>query len=286
MAELLKEAAETTRKLEAMLNVTGGWPEARMEIDLDADPSAAFRIIGALLIRKARIHMIAVLRANETCNLQSLAVQMRPVLECAGQVVFFFQNTVIAPDHLMPLESAAELVGHRLNVDHYQTLRRKTKGAVKSKELREVEAQAQEAAAALFEAAKPKRRKERRFNQSDKVATLEKGQEWYGYLSEHFTHGKVADWRGLSWHGGVISIDRVEDEFTFLGLMDYLVNQVAVMNAHAALCPLPSEEGDQWNRWVEPALAQLRKVRDASKVLRDSATAIVTGRLDGIATTD
>ena len=193
MAMLLTKAVAMTRKLERRLDVTGGWREASARIDIDAEPTAPLRVIGALLLRKARIHTDAVLRANKSSNLCSLAVQMRPVLECAGQVVFFFHNTMIAPNRLMEPERAAEVVGNRLNADHYQTLRTRTKGKVSPEELREVEAQAQEAAAAFFGAPKPKRRKGRRLNQADKVATLEKGREWYGYLSDHFSHGKVPD---------------------------------------------------------------------------------------------
>ena len=73
MAELLAKAVDVTRKLERRLDVTGGWPEATARIDLDADPAAVVRIMGALLLRKARVHTIAVLRANESSNLHSLA---------------------------------------------------------------------------------------------------------------------------------------------------------------------------------------------------------------------
>ena len=278
MAKLLTKTVEMTCKLERRLDVTGGWREATAEIDINADPAATLRIVGALLLRKARIHTVAVLRANETRNLHSLAVQMRPVLECAGQVVFFFQNAIIAPN--------AEKFGHRVNMDHYQTLSRRTKGKIKAEELREVEAQAQEAAAAFVGATKPKRRKGRRFTNADKVATLAKGPEWYGYLSKHFSHGKVADWRGFSWRGGVISIDTVEDEFAFLGLMSYLVDQVALMNAAAALCPVEKDENHQWQEWVEPTLAQLSDVRESSKKLVDAARVAATGGLDGSARTD
>ena len=201
MAELLTEAVAMMRKLKRRLDVVGGWPEASAKIDLNADPTATFRIMGALLLRKARVHTVAVLRANETSNLHSLAVQMRPVLECAGQVVFLFLNTMIAPDFQMSRERATEVVGSRLNADHFHTLRKITKGRVSLEELRKVEAKAQEAAAVLAGASKPKRRKARRFTNADKVATLAKGREWYRYLSEHFNHAKVADWRGLSWRG-------------------------------------------------------------------------------------
>ena len=43
--------------------------------------------------------------------------------------------------------------------------------------------------------------------------------------------GTVVPW-------GVFTMDTIQDGFTFAGLMDYLVRQVSVMNAHAALCPV------------------------------------------------
>ena len=73
------------------LDVAGGWLEASQRIDFDAEPVAGVPTIAVFLLRKVRIHTVAVLRANETNNLHSLAVQMRPVVECAGQVVFFLQ---------------------------------------------------------------------------------------------------------------------------------------------------------------------------------------------------
>ena len=286
MAKLLTKTVAVTRKLERSFDVAGGWREASARIDFDTDPAAWIRIMAALLLRKARIHTAAVLRANETSNLHSLAVQMRPVLECAGQVVFFFHNTVVAPDLTVTRERAAEVVGNRINADHYQWFRRRTKGEVSPEELREVEAQAQEAASVFAGAPKPKRRKGRRFHQAEKVAVLEDGQRWYRYLSEHFSHGKVADWRGLSWQGGVMTINRVEDEFAFLSLMDYLVNQVVLMNAYAALCPVAGDNDDRWNRWIEPTLAQLHDMRQSSKALRDAAIGGATGEPDGNARTD
>ena len=148
------------------------------------------------------------IQANETSNLHSLAVQMRPVLECAGQVVFIFHNTIIAPDLLVSREKAIATYGNRLNADFYQTFSRVTRGQISREKLREMATQAQAAAAASVGAAKPKRQKSWRLYQADKVANLAKGDEWYDYLSDHFTHGKSADWKGLSWRGGVMSIDQ------------------------------------------------------------------------------
>lgn len=283
MAELLMKVLETTRKLERRLDVNGGWNEATAKIDINADPVASLRITGALLLRKARIHIVAVLRANETNNLHSLAVQMRPVLECAGQVVFAFRNTIIAPNLLMSRENAAAMFGNRLNADFYQTFLRRTKGQISPQKLQEMGMQAQAAAAASLGASKPKRQKSWSLNQADKVEILPGGRKWYRYLSEHFSHGRVADWRGFSWRGGVVSIDKVEDEFAFLGLMSYLVEQVAHMNAAIALCPVAGDTGNQWDQWVEPMLAQLRDVRESSKTLMSAARVAVTGKLDGSA---
>lgn len=283
MVELLTEAVEMTRKLERKMDVTGGWDEATAHIDLNADPVAILRIQGALLLRKARIHTVAALRANETGNLHSLAVQMRPVLECAGQVVFIYENAIIAPDISMPREKAAEKLGRRINADAYQTLVSRTKGQVSPKELREMATKAQARAAASVGAAKPKRQKSWSLNQADKVTNLAKGREWYKYLSVHFTHANLADWKGLSWRGGVMSIDRVEQGIGCIGLMSYLAEVVASMNAAAALCPVAGDTHDQWDRWVEPMLVKLREVRESSKSLMDAVRAAGTGELDGSA---
>ena len=279
MAELLAEVITTTSQLEESLDGGRSWSEAAAEIDLDADPHATYRILGTLLLRKARLHTLAVLRANESSNLHSLAVQMRPVLECAGQVVFTFRNAYIAPDLLMSREKALETLMKRLDADFYQTLRSRTKGAVSAEELRGMAAEAE--AAASFGAPPIPEPKTWSFRQSDKVASLEGGQKWYAYLSERFGHGRGVDWKGLSLRGGVVSNNRVEDEFAFLGLMSYLARQVAAMNAHAALCPFAGDAGDQWERWVEPALAQRRHVRESSDALVAAAKAAVTGDSDG-----
>ena len=280
MAELLTEAVEMTRNLERRLDVAGVWDEATMQVDLDAEPVAALRFQGGLLLRKARIHTVAVLRANETNNLHSLAVQMRPVLECVGQVVFIYETSIIAPDFLMSRKKASATLASRSNADFYQTLVRRTKGQISPKELRKLAIQTEADAAASVGVANPKRQKSWRLNQADKVARLAKGREWYNYLSDYFTHGKLAEWRGISLRGGVMSIDRVEDEFAFLGLMSYLVEQVACMNAAAALCPVAGDAADQWDRWVEPMLEKLREVRESSKTLVERARVAVTGKVD------
>ena len=86
-------------------------------------------------------------------------------------------------------------------------------------------------------------------------------------MSECFCHGR-ADWKGHSWQGAISTTKTVQDEYTFAGLMDYLVNQVAVMNAYAELYPVA---GGMAQERVESALVQRHEVRAATKALRDGA---------------
>ena len=253
VANLLSKLVAAVGETERRLDVAIEGDEASARAVLEDDPTNAIRIMCALLLRKARLHMVAMLRANETGNVHSLAIQMRPVLECAGQVVLVFHNLIIDP------ERGVSVVSDYINADYYRTVRRLTMGDLSHKELL---TRISEASGMSEEEVG----KGRSLKQADKVAPLEGGKDWYGYLSERFCHGR-ADWRGHSWQGGVSTMNTVQDEFTFAGLMDYLVNQVAVMNAHAALCPVTGEPAQER---VESALAELSEVRAATKALRDS----------------
>ena len=174
MAELLSTALATTCKIEQRLDSTGGWREAEEQIDITV-PGAKCRFEVALLLRKARIHTTAVLRANEASNMHSLAVQMRPVLESAGQIISSVYDHEIAPGFSITREQAVQQIGDRLNADHYHWFLRRTKGGISPKELREMEVRAQEAAAAGAGAPKPKRNKSRKFLVVDRVRPLEGG---------------------------------------------------------------------------------------------------------------
>ena len=93
--------------------------------------------------------------------------------------------------------------------------------------------------------------------------------------------------RGRPWQSGVGAIDSKRDAFTSAGRMDYLVNQAAVMNAHAALCPSGAGAPP---KWPEHELAQLRQMPDTAKQLTDAAArALMLARIAAIqldATTD
>lgn len=273
VANLLADSVIMTCNLARWLDVTGGWQETTAQFDLDADPTVSLRINCALMLRKARLHLIAVLQANETNNLHSLGVQMRPVLECAGQAVFLFHNLVIAPDSTMERERALHAVSDYLNAAAYRQIIEATRGGIEHKELLEMTSETEAEAAASVGMPKPKMRKKKSLNQADKVASLAGGKRWYDYLSEHFCHDG-GNLRGPSWRGGVISTSTIQDKSAFAILMDYLVEQVVVMNAYVAWCPVAGGTG----QWIESTLAQLRAVRKSSKALREAAIAGATGR--------
>ena len=259
MANLLAKQVGAVREIERRLDIAVAGDEASLRAALEDDPTTYFRIVCALLLRKAKVHMIAVLRANQSDNVHSLAVQMRPVLECAGQVVLIFHNLIIEP------ERGERVFRDYINADYYHTFIRLTKGEVGHEQLLTHIAEASGMVG-----------KGGSFKHADKVAALNGGKEWYRYLSECFCHGR-ADWRGYSWRGGVSSITTPLDECTFAGLMDYLVNQVAVMNAYAALCPVAGEVAHER---VEAILAQLHGVRATTKTLREGVGFVTVGNPD------
>ena len=157
--------------------------------------------------------------ANRNSNLHSLAVQMRPALECAGQVVSVFHNLIIASD--------PEPVHQYLNADYLQTMQRHTQGQLDRDNLLESIAKADPLGS---------RRSPKHLYESDKVKNLEDGPAWYDYLSR-FNHPKVDTLRGPSFLGGVRSNNTSTDELAFAALLDYLAHQMLVMVAHAALSP-------------------------------------------------
>lgn len=116
-------------EIETYLDVDVEGDEALARALCEEDPAGIYRLMCAGLLRKAKLHMIAVLRANENHNVHSLAVQMHPVLECAGQVVLVFHNLLIEP------ECGVRVVLDYMNADYYQTMSGLTESEVSHEQL-------------------------------------------------------------------------------------------------------------------------------------------------------
>ena len=97
--------------------------------EFDDDPVIVFRQMSHPLMAKARLHVFAAARANRESNIHSLAVQMRPALECAGQVVSVFR------DILGKLPGAESRIIEYANSDYYQTVIRLSRGQVGHNEI-------------------------------------------------------------------------------------------------------------------------------------------------------
>jgi len=256
-----------TRELERRFGADGELQDPAAQSDLEADPGTPLRAECALLLRKARLHSHAVLRANAANNLHSLAVQVRPVLECAGQVVFVCHNHFIAPRLATDPGRAVRALGDRISADYYGTMIRATKGTMGHEQLLATLSDAEGRAAESLGMRAPERRRRKSLKQEDKASTLEGGEAWYAHLSNSFCHGE-GDLRGPTWRGGVKSMNTWRDELAFAGFMDYLVEQVNTMNAYAALCPATGDDG---TRWIAATLAGLNEGRKAAASLRGAA---------------
>ena len=194
------------------------------QTEFDDDPVAPFRSMSYLLIAKVRLHVFAALRANKESNIHSLAVQMRPALECAGQVVSMFRD-------LFGKGSGAEdRISRYLNADYYQTVIRLSRGQVDYNEILD------QINTAMPVGTGPVR-KIKSLGVAEKVNSLEFGENWYGHLSECFYHSDLSGLKNHSFFGGVASCNTTADDYGFAELLDYMAYQVMVMVMYSAVCP-------------------------------------------------
>lgn len=271
-SQLVSGLAVLAKQMESWLQVSPCQGEPGQELAVDDDWPDGFRIGCALLLRRMRRHAIAVLQANKSCNVHSLGVQMRPALECAGQMALIIHSMMLDPEH-----SHAEFLAY-MEADYYGTTIRATKGEIGHDQLLEqidsARRKAKERAARVVggdlrfdESTEDKRGVSRKLRHINKVAKLIGGEGWYRYLSNHFCHGDPVR-EPDTWRGGVVSANRPRDEFACAGMMDYMANQMAVMIAYAAMCPA---DGRVDEARVNNALAQLGAVRAKTKEYRDMA---------------
>ncbi len=176
----------------------------------------------SLLITKAHIHLLTVRYANKKNNLHSLAIHLRVVLECAGQIVRKFNNF----SNKNPNEFF-------IRVSEYQTIMHNMTGRIpnikdKKTHLSFVRNTAEDHRAGLASDLKVKIPKIR-WRSSEAVNHLEFGNGWYDHISRYFFHSGIEDLKSTSYTGGVLSNNRPFDTYMFAFFLDYLVHQSLVM---------------------------------------------------------
>lgn len=127
MTELLAGLLQITDEMERWLDVPIYAENASAR--LRENPRTWHYLIVRQFLCKARLHGTAVLHANQVCNIHSLAVQMRPVLECAGQLATILKNMTDEP------QRGFAAISRNLSADYYQTLIRVSQGQLSHKEL-------------------------------------------------------------------------------------------------------------------------------------------------------
>ncbi len=216
-------------------------------------PEVSIRNECGLLIRKAQMHMNAVLRANKGNNLHSLAVHMRVVLECAAQVVS--RANAIA-------DGSPKELRRVLNASDYEfkdAMARFSRGSTSKDEAQNMIIAARRSAGD-YETKPPKR-----VTITDRINQLSGGEGWYDHLSKYFCHSQASALAGISFCGGVTSIDTEEDGLAFAMLLDYLTEQVILMLSGYGFL-LIAVNGDSQPH--DKGLRLLNKKRSAARMFR------------------
>ena len=214
------------------------------------EPTSAFETSTGLLVRKACLHVTAALRANQSSNMHSFAAQMRPALECAGQVVTIMKNLLDGSS------KGRASVMRRANADYFQTVTRVARGKLDPRKLLMDNANIELASNEMD-------RVKGRFSLQDTVKDLKFGKWWYQHLSQSFYHSGVSELKGYSYSGGVSSTNSAIDHNAFALLMHYLTDQVLVMLLYAAVCPPETKAKEQSYKKAVALAKEKREVLDS-----------------------
>ena len=215
MAAYLEESHGMLQHLLSEADFEGAFPHVFGHPS--ADDAVAIPNECGLLLRKAQMHINAVLRANKTNNLHSMAVQMRVVLECAAQI--------ISKADAVCEGSRRAYVGvlNASEADYWDSMKRATRGRINYVDIMPAVVDAREGIGESND--KPPTR----VTVADKISSLRGGKKWYDHLSKHFCDSRTSMLYGTSFYGGVMSIDTEADNLTFAVLLDYLTEQVIRM---------------------------------------------------------
>lgn len=214
------------------------------------DPTSTFETSTGLLVRKAQLHVAAALRANQSNNMHSLAAQMRPALECAGQVVATMKDLRDGSS------KARESVIRRASADFFQTVKRVGRGQFDPRKILEDNPNIQLASHHMDQV-------KGRFDPQDVVKELRDGEWWYKHLSQSFYHSGVSELKGDSYFGGVQSNNSARDQIAFALFMHYLTDQVLRMILYAAMCLRESKAQEQCYKRAAALAKEKREVLDS-----------------------
>ncbi len=169
------------------------------------DPGVGLRNENGLLLRKAHLHIKAVLRANETDNLHSMAVQMRVVLECAAQI-----KTRVTLLSIGSQDAFARIL-NETESDYVTAILRASRGQVGRDVILKSIAKTR---------GQPEWPSPRRVSVTDRIQSLYGGSVVYDHLSEHFCRTAADALAGPAFNGGVLKAPKHEIDHASLGTLN------------------------------------------------------------------
>lgn len=191
---LLSEVDQAMRRLLFDADFGEGFPYIFGHPD-ENGPEVTVRSLNGLLLHKARLHLVAALRAYEKGNLHSMAVHLRVVMECAGQVV---------SEAWALCEESPKGLERFLNThegDFRRAMLSSSRGQVSRQQISEIITSAREGIG-LYDGKQPTSTK-----RTENVSYLNGGEEWYRFLSGHFLHPNLEVLSGPAHIGGVTAVN-------------------------------------------------------------------------------
>ena len=257
MADCLHECLAMTRKVLSEADFEGAFPHVFGHPTYDY-PEVAVRNECGLLLRKAQVHLVAVLQANENNNMHSLALQLKVILECAAQLV---------SKAYAAYEGTPDALGRVLNRSEYDfvdAMARLSRGALDRDDIHSM------IVTARIGIGDDSLTRPKRVLLSDAPKVLPHGSEWYRHLSRCFSHSGQQELADVSSGGGVLSVNTKADHLAFARLMDYAGELVAgMLIAYGFLLIAVTGESQTF----EDGLDLLQRRRSTSKTFREAQSA-------------
>lgn len=182
------------------------------------NPTLAVRNKCGLLLRKAELHLLAVLRADDGNNLHSLAIHLRIIMECTAHLV----PTTGLTGKESPKAFQKNI--NNLEYDILDTVQRAGRGMVENDEIMNIITKGRRSIGDYRDT------RPTRVTIRDRIKVLPNGEWWYQHLSTHFRHGHgMGTLDKDSFHGGAMSAGTLMDELALVLFLEYAVELAIYM---------------------------------------------------------
>ena len=248
MEGFTREAAEMIAGVLSEADFKSDFPHLFGHPD-DLGEAVGIRNQCGLWLRKAQLHTHAVLLANQSNNLHSMAVQSRVLLECAAPVLSMANAAA---------KGSAREIKRIMNAFEYETitaLRAMARDSLDPDTLQALVVDARKSVGDL------RTRPPKRVTIADRLESITTGYEWYEFLSERFHHSDADTLMGWSRAGGVRRPEGDTDEFSFGFFLDYLAGLLFLMIGGYGLLL----NGTKRDGVFDDAIARLKRKRMAAR---------------------